>query len=154
MRAEIYTGRFSSWIGRHLLTPESGKLLILFRLLRVERRLMWKPFHVPSPTEDDLLPTNNTVWDSQARKPIKTIQRHPANVSPSVTLGAFQRNCQCAILFTRALTWETETYNAGLPPSVESFAELDIATRNLIQAMVTQASTWGEYYECFATCTW
>jgi len=128
-------------------------LLIVDRLLRVERRLMWKPFHVPSPTEDDLLPTSNTVWDSQARKPVKTIQRHPANVSPSVTLGAFQRNCQCAILFTRALTWETETYNAGLPPSVESFAELDVATRNLVQAMVTQASTWGEYYECFATCT-
>lgn len=153
-RAGIYIGRFLSWIGKSLLNPGLVTLLILSRLLRVERRLMWKPFHVPSPNEDDLLPTNNTVWDSQARKPIKTIQRHPANVSPSVTLGAFQRNCQCAILFTRALTWETETYNAGLPPSVESFAELDIATRNLIQAMVTQASTWGEYYECFATCTW
>lgn len=36
---------------------------------------------------------------------------------------------------------------------MDSFAELDVSTRALIEAMVMQASTWGEYYECFATCT-
>ncbi|KFH41711.1 hypothetical protein ACRE_075970 [Hapsidospora chrysogenum ATCC 11550] len=128
-------------------------LLIVDRLIRVERRLVWKAFNVPSPTDDDLLPTTNIVWDHQAQGPVRTVLRHPAGVSPTVTLGAFQRNCQCAILFTRALTWEAETYHAGRPPGVDSFAELDIATRALVQAMVTQASTWGEYYECFATCT-
>jgi hypothetical protein len=128
-------------------------LLIVDRLLRVERRLMWKPFHVPSPVEDDLLPITNVVWDSQAQSPVKQVQRHPASVAPRVVLGAFQRNCQCAILFTRAVNWEAETYWANRLPSNESFAQLDISTRALIEAMVQQASPWGEYFECFATCT-
>lgn len=114
---------------------------------------MWKPFHVPSPAEDDLLPLTNIVWDSQAQTPMRQVQRHPASVSPAVVLGAFQRNCQCAILFTRAITWESETYWAGRLPSVDSFAELDTSTRTLIEAMLQQASTWGDYFECFATCT-
>lgn len=114
---------------------------------------MLKPFHVPSPVEDDLLPITNIVWDHHTQTPVRRIQRHPACVSPSVTLGAFQRNCQCAILFTRAVSWENETYNAGKPPSVDSFQELDVSTRALIEAMLLQASTWGEYFECFATCT-
>jgi len=128
-------------------------MLIVDRLIRFERRLMWKEFHVPSPVEDDLLPTTNYVWNEQTGSPVRVVQRHPAGISPSVPLGAFQRNCQCAILSTRALVWQTETYNSGRPPSVASFAELDVATRSLVEAMVLQASTWGEYYECFATCT-
>lgn len=124
------------------------------RLIRVERRLMWKPFHVPCPSEDDLLPTTNIVWDSQTQSSIRTVQRHPASVSPSVRLGAFQRNCQCAILLTRAVSWEMDTHWSGRPPSVASFEELDITTRALIEAMLQQTPTWGEYFECFATCTW
>ncbi|CAI6100107.1 hypothetical protein V2G26_008625 [Clonostachys chloroleuca] len=128
-------------------------LLIVDRLLRVERRLMWKPFHVSCPADDDLLPTTNIVWNNQTQSSVRIVQRHPANICASVTLGAFQRNCQCAILLTKALTWELETHWSGRPPSVTSFEELDIATRNLIEAMLLQTPTWGEYFECFATCT-
>jgi hypothetical protein len=115
---------------------------------------MGMPFHVPSPVEDDLLPTVNYVWDHRLQAPARVVLHHPAGVGAHVTLGAFQRNCQCAILFTRALSWETESFGSGTPLSLDSFAEIDVATRSLIEAMVHQATTWGEYYECFATCTW
>lgn len=78
---------------------------------------------------------------------MKTIQRHPANVSPSVPLGPFQRNCQCALLYTKALS------GLGQAP-LEDFLELEGATRTLVEAMLWQASRWGAFYECFATCTW
>ena len=105
------------------------------------------PLHVSHPAPDDLLPTTNLVWTKDSQTPTTTVQRHPASVSPSVPVGPFQRNCQCAILYTKALT--------GLSQApLEDFSELDIATRALVEAMVWQASRWGDFYECFATCTW
>lgn len=129
-------------------------LLVVDRLIHVESQLMWMPLQVPTPAEDDLLPTTNIVWDNQAQAPVAAVQRYPAGVSPSVVLGPFQRLSQCAMLLTRALVWELNTYQPNQPATMESFAELDVATRALIEAMLWQASRWGEYYECFATCTW
>ncbi|EMT63698.1 hypothetical protein FOC4_g10013944 [Fusarium odoratissimum] len=36
---------------------------------------------------------------------------------------------------------------------LEEYVELDIATRALVEAMIMQTSRWGDFYECFATCT-
>lgn len=114
---------------------------------------MWMPLQVPTPAEDDLLPTTNLVWDKLAQTPVAAVQRYPACVSPSVVLGPFQRLSQCAMLLTRALLWELKTYEPNAPASMDSFSALDVSTRALIEAMLWQASRWGEYYECFATCT-
>ncbi|KAM5352336.1 hypothetical protein ACJ41O_005059 [Fusarium nematophilum] len=125
-------------------------LFVLDRLVHVDCSLTRMPLQVPSPAADDLLPTTNLVWSNQNQPPTRSIQRHPANVAPSVPLGPFQRNCQCAMLYTKA-------FSPGRPASpdalLEEFVELDIATRGLVEAMVLQASRWGDFYECFATCT-
>ena len=131
------------------------RLTSVCRLIHVEADLTSLPLRVPNPSEDDLLPTTNIIWDKQSQNFVTTIERHPANVSANVTLGSFQRVSQCAILLTRALQWEMDSYETSYPPSVESFSELETSTRSLIEAMLMQASPqWGDYYECFATCTW
>jgi hypothetical protein len=128
---------------------------VLSRLIHVETDLMGLPLQVADPSPDDLLPTTNNFWRTDTETFVTTTERHPADVSPSVNLGSFQRISQCAILLTRALRWETASYGNSYPPSVESFSELETATRSLIEAMLLQNSTrWGDYYECFATCTW
>ncbi|KEY68979.1 hypothetical protein S7711_04642 [Stachybotrys chartarum IBT 7711] len=125
-------------------------LLIVDRLLHVECKLMWLPFRVKSPSEDDLLPTINVIWDKQTQTRNTTIQRHTANVPPSIPLGIFQRLSQCAILLTRAIELDK---SVPIGHAAELFSGLDVATRALIEAMVCQASRWGEYHECFSTCT-
>ncbi|KAI5462537.1 hypothetical protein BGZ63DRAFT_354818 [Mariannaea sp. PMI_226] len=126
-------------------------LLVLDRLVHVDCNLVQMPLHVPAPAADDLLPTTNIGWDSRSQTPTRTIQRHPASVAPQVPLGPFQRNCQCAMLYTKALSLSSDP---GAPdPLIDNFVELDIATRSLVEAMVLQASRWGDFFECFATCT-
>lgn len=122
--------------------------------VHIENRVRWMPLLTSDPAEDDLLPTTNIKWEKEAFTSVTTIERHPAGTSPSIRLGTFQRLSQCAILYTKALRWERKTYEPGQQPSVDSFSELEVATRALIEAMVWQAGTWGEYYECFAACTW
>lgn len=124
-------------------------LFVLDRLVHVDCYLIHMPLQVPAPLPDDLLPTTNLVWNNQYPTPTRTIQRHPANVSPSVPLGPFQRNCQCAMLYTSAFA----PGQCGPESVIDNFVELDIATRALVEAMVLQASRWGDFYECFATCT-
>ncbi|KAF4976789.1 hypothetical protein FZEAL_6595 [Fusarium zealandicum] len=125
-------------------------LFVLDRLIHVNCSLTRMPLQVPSPAADHLLPTTNLIWSNQNQPPTQSVQRHPANVAPSVPLGPFQRNCQCAMLYTKA-------FSSGQPEASDSllddFAELDIATRALVEAMIMQASRWGDFYECFATCT-
>lgn len=108
------------------------------------------PLHVQSPDADDLLPTTNLGWSKETQSPTKTVERHPANVSPSVPLGPFQRNCQCAILYTQALLG----FSTPRISPRDDYLELEAATRGLVEAMVYQSSRWGDFYECFATCTW
>ncbi|KAF7547571.1 hypothetical protein G7046_g8960 [Stylonectria norvegica] len=111
-------------------------LFVLDRLIHVDCALMIMPLHVVSPADDDLLPTTNIVWDKDTQRPTTTVQRHPANVAPAVPLGPFQRNCQCAMLYTRApLSPDGKTLkNRGEGPS-QDFTEIDIATRALVEAM-------------------
>lgn len=127
-------------------------MLVLDRLIHVDCSLIHMPLQVPAPAPDDLLPTNNVGWDNQTQSPTRVTHRHAANISPSVPVGPFQRNCQCAMLYTKALSPSAET---GAPDAlIDHFVELDIATRSLVEAMVLQASRWGDFFECFATCTW
>lgn len=126
-------------------------MLVLDRLIHVDCGLIHMPLQVPAPAHDDLLPTTNVGWDNQTQSPTRTTMRHAANISPSVPVGPFQRNCQCAMLYTKALSPSPET---GAPDAlIDHFIELDIATRSLVEAMVLQASRWGDFFECFATCT-
>lgn len=140
-------------VDRYVLVNDQPRRpsLRFHRLLHVECKLMWLPFRVKSPSEDDLLPTINVIWDKQTQTRNTTIQRHTANVPPSIPLGIFQRLSQCAILLTRAIELDKSVPTGH---AAELFSELDVATRALIEAMVCQASRWGEYHECFSTCTW
>lgn len=126
-------------------------LLVLDRLIHVDCSLTRMPLQVPSPAADDLLPTTNLVWNNQSQQPARVIQRHPASVAPSVTLGPFQRNCQCAMLYSKAFS---PSQPGSADALLDDFVELDISTRALVEAMVMQQSRWGDFYECFATCTW
>lgn len=56
------------------------------------------------------------------------------------------------MLYTKALEVDIENYNRM--DRMRSFTELDVSTRALVEAMVWQTSRWGDFYECFATCTW
>ncbi|KAF5012711.1 hypothetical protein FDECE_1243 [Fusarium decemcellulare] len=125
-------------------------LFVLDRLIHVDCSLTRMPLQVPSPAADDLLPTTNLVWSNQNQPPTRSVHRYPANVAPSVPVGPFQRNCQCAMLYTNAFSPEQPDAPDAL---LHNFTELDIATRGLVEAMVLQASRWGDFYECFATCT-
>lgn len=125
-------------------------LFVLDRLVHVDCFIIQMPLQVQSPAPDDLLPMTNLVWNNQFPTPTRTVQRHPASVAPFVPLGPFQRNCQCAMLYTKAFA----PGHGGPGSVVDDFVELDIATRALVEAMVLQASRWGDFYECFATCTW
>ncbi|KAH7149528.1 hypothetical protein B0J13DRAFT_307983 [Dactylonectria estremocensis] len=124
-------------------------MLVLDRLIHVDCSLIHMPLQVPAPAPDDLLPTTNIGWTNQMQN--RTTQRNPASVPTAVPVGPFQRNCQCAMLYTKAFSQSLES---GAPDSLlDSFVELDIATRSLVEAMVLQASRWGEFFECFATCS-
>ncbi|KAH7148768.1 hypothetical protein EDB81DRAFT_474247 [Dactylonectria macrodidyma] len=124
-------------------------MLVLDRLIHVDCSLIHLPLQVPAPAPDDLLPTTNIGWTNQMQN--RTTQRNPASVPTAMPVGPFQRNCQCAMLYTKALSPSPES---GAPDSLlDSFVELDIATRSLVEAMVLQASRWGEFFECFATCS-
>ncbi|KAH7266460.1 hypothetical protein FSOLCH5_012632 [Fusarium solani] len=125
-------------------------LLVLDRLIHVDCSLTRMPLQVPSPAADDLLPTTNLVWNNQSQQPARVIQRHPASVAPSVPLGPFQRNCQCAMLYSKAFS---PSQPGSADALLDNFVELDISTRALVEAMVMQQSRWGDFYECFATCT-
>lgn len=125
-------------------------MLVLDRLVHVDCSLIHMPLQVPAPAADDLLPTTHIGWTNHLQN--RMIQRNPASVAASVPVGPFQRNCQCAMLYTKALSPSPES---GAPDAmVANFVELDIAIRSLVEAMILQASRWGDFFECFATCTW
>ena len=137
-------------------------LFVVDRLIHVECRLMWMPLHVPSPANTDLLPSISLGWHelSSTHAPSNNGSGSPfqqphysANTRPSVPLGVFQRVAQCAILLDKALDWDKGACGPGGLPGMNSFTELDVQARALIEAMVCQASQVGEYYACFATCT-
>lgn len=124
-------------------------MLVLDRLVHVDCSLIHMPLQVPAPAADDLLPTTHIGWTNHLQN--RMIQRNPASVAASVPVGPFQRNCQCAMLYTKALSPSPES---GAPDAmVANFVELDIAIRSLVEAMILQASRWGDFFECFATCT-
>ncbi|KAK7433111.1 hypothetical protein QQZ08_000042 [Neonectria magnoliae] len=126
-------------------------MLVLDRLIHVDCSLIRMPLQVPAPAADDLLPATNVGWNPQTQMQTRTIQRHPAGVATAVPVGPFQRNCQCAMLYTKALSPNPDS--GARDSLVEDFVELDIAIRSLVEAMVLQASRWGDFFECFATCT-
>ncbi|KAJ4267070.1 hypothetical protein NW762_003168 [Fusarium torreyae] len=82
-------------------------LFVLDRLIQTEYSLGHMPHQIPSaivspPAADDLLPTNHLFWYDEDQSPYYVTQRYPADTTFSVPVGAFQRNCQYAMLCTRA----------------------------------------------------
>jgi hypothetical protein len=122
---------------------------------------MWMPLHVTSPEANDLLPSTSLAWDDSAGLAASSSdpnpafhQHYPVSIRPSVPFGVFQRVAQCAILLDKALEWDKGACEITGMPGMNSFTDLDVQARALIEAMVCQASQVGEYYACFATCTW
>ncbi|KAL9570464.1 hypothetical protein ACKAV7_005395 [Fusarium commune] len=123
-------------------------LLILDRLIHIDSNLTHIPLQVAAPADDDLLPTINIVWDHKNQTQTRTIQRNPANEAPSVPLGAFQRKCQWARLYTEVLCPQPKSDGAeGLQ---NSLMQLHVFTQALLEAMVLQANHWGGFHEAIA----
>jgi hypothetical protein len=81
-------------------------LFVLDRLIQTDYSLLHMPHQIPSPVvsppaADDLLPTNHLLWYDEDQSPYYVTQRYPADTAFSVPVGIFQRNCQCAMLYTR-----------------------------------------------------
>ncbi|KAJ0152213.1 hypothetical protein CTA2_249 [Colletotrichum tanaceti] len=104
------------------------------------------------PSDDDLLPTEHYLWDSDRNGSFKLIKRYPVTIPASVRVGAFQRSCQAAILLGYAINWEAANVELEEPPSVWSFVQLESATRDLIEALITRSETWGENLNTYAQC--
>ncbi|KAL9561345.1 hypothetical protein ACKAV7_014700 [Fusarium commune] len=123
-------------------------LLVLDRLIHIGSNLTHIPLQVAAPTDDDLLPTTNIVWDNKTQTQTRTIQRNPANEVPSVPLGAFQRKCQWARLYTEVLCPQPKFNGAGALQN--SLAQLHVFTHALLEAMVLQSNHWGGFHEAIA----
>jgi hypothetical protein len=79
---------------------------VLDRLIQTDYSLLHMSHQIPPPVvsppaADDLLPTNHLLWYDEDQSPYYVTQRYPADTAFSVPVGIFQRNCQCAILYTR-----------------------------------------------------
>jgi len=81
------------------------------------------------------------------------VARLPCTTAVTVPVGSFQRACQAAILVGWAFAYEEDNRETPYAETVDSFFELDWAARNLVQAMVTQESRWGDFSESFSLCT-
>ncbi|KAM0542945.1 hypothetical protein ACHAPJ_012551 [Fusarium lateritium] len=95
-------------------------LFVLDRLIQTDYSLLHMPYQIPSavvppPAADDLLPTNHLLRYEEDQSPYYVTQRYPADTEFSVPVGAFQRNCQYAMLCTRATSPQ---YHLG-PPAYE-----------------------------------
>ncbi|KAL9561366.1 hypothetical protein ACKAV7_014721 [Fusarium commune] len=123
-------------------------LLVLDCLVHIDSNLTHIPLQVAAPTDDDLLPTTNVVWDNKTQTQTRTIQRNPANEPASVPLGAFQRKCQLARLYTEVLCPQPRFHGAGTLQN--SLAQLHIFTHAVLDAMVLQSNHWGGFHEAIA----
>ncbi|CAG7561809.1 unnamed protein product [Fusarium equiseti] len=80
-------------------------LFVLDCLIQTDYSLLHELHRIPPPVvtppmADDLLPTNHLLrYDDHS--PYYVSQRYPADTAFSVPVGIFQRNCQCAMLYTR-----------------------------------------------------
>ncbi|CCF34461.1 hypothetical protein CH063_06450 [Colletotrichum higginsianum] len=113
---------------------------------------LWNPLQMDMPSDDDLLPTEHYLWDSDRNGSFKLVKRYPVTIPASVRVGAFQRSCQAAILLGYAINWEAANAELDEPPSVWSFVQLESATRDLIEALITRSETWGENLNTYAQC--
>ncbi|KAF5627018.1 hypothetical protein F52700_8501 [Fusarium sp. NRRL 52700] len=108
-------------------------LFVLDRLVQTDYSLLHMPHQIPPavvspPVADDLLPTNHLLWYDEGQAPYYVTQRYPADTAFSVPVGAFQRNCQYAMLYTGTLSpqspsdpsayeWAKQTVTSMLPIS-------------------------------------
>ncbi|OLN85527.1 hypothetical protein CCHL11_05768 [Colletotrichum chlorophyti] len=127
-------------------------LVIMDKISHEQSATLWSPLQMDMPSDDDLLPTEHHLWDNERNATVKTVKRYPANIPASVRVGAFQRSCQAAILLGYAATWESAISEQDELPSVDSFVQLESATRNLIEALITRSETWSENLNTYALC--
>jgi hypothetical protein len=106
------------------------------------------------PSDDDLLPVDNYIWDKTTRQYFKmTAKVSVGGADQAGPLGGFQRACQAAVLIAEGVEWDRRRERSGGDVSVdEDFADLDLRARRLIEAMVLQASRSDEFAESFAMC--
>ncbi|KAL0942309.1 fungal specific transcription factor [Colletotrichum truncatum] len=127
-------------------------LVIMDKISHEQSATLWTPLQMDMPSEDDLLPTEHYLWDNEQNGTIKMCKRYPVTIPASVRVGAFQRSCQAAILLGYAAAWEVASSEQEEPPSVYSFIQLESATRQLIEALITRSETWGENLNTYALC--
>ncbi|GKT49083.1 uncharacterized protein ColSpa_09264 [Colletotrichum spaethianum] len=125
---------------------------LLYRISHEQSSTLWTPLQMDMPSEDDLLPTEHYLWDNDRNGSFKLVKRYPVTIPASVRVGAFQRSCQAAILLGYATNWEAANAEIEEPPSVYSFVQLESATRNLIEALITRSETWSENLNTYALC--
>lgn len=124
----------------------------LTRISHEQSATLWTPLQMDMPSDDDLLPTEHILWDNDRNGPVKMIKRYPTTIPASVRVGAFQRSCQAAILLGYAVNWEAANAEIEEPPTVYSFVQLESATRDLIEALITRSETWSENLNTYALC--
>jgi hypothetical protein len=160
-RRSLYWGLFIlDKSGSHILGSKTGEngcnsCLVLTRYRRLtheECTTMWAPIQIDPPADDDLLPTEINLWDKDTQSYVTSIQRLPCSTPPTVPVGSFQRACQAGILLSWALAYEAENRGKPFSQRIESFFELDAATRSFVEAMIFQPCRWGEFCESFSMC--
>ncbi|KAK1967471.1 hypothetical protein LY78DRAFT_494380 [Colletotrichum sublineola] len=127
-------------------------LFIMDKMTHEQAATLWTPLQIDMPSEDDLLPTEHCLWDNDKSKSVKIVKRYPVTIPASVRVGTFQRSCQAAILLGYAAKWEAANAEIDEPPSVYSFVQLELAARNLIEALITRSETWSENLNTYALC--
>ncbi|KAK1469196.1 hypothetical protein CMEL01_00963, partial [Colletotrichum melonis] len=127
-------------------------LVIMDKISHEQSATLWTPLQMDMPSDDDLLPTEHILWDNDRNGPVKMIKRYPTTIPASVRVGAFQRSCQAAILLGYAVNWEAANAEIEEPPTVYSFVQLESATRDLIEALITRSETWSENLNTYALC--
>ncbi|KZL70097.1 fungal specific transcription factor [Colletotrichum tofieldiae] len=127
-------------------------LVIMDKISHEQSSTLWTPLQMDMPSEDDLLPTEHYLWDNDRNGSFKMVKRYPVTIPASVRVGAFQRSCQAAILLGYAINWEAANAEIEEPPSVYSFVQLESATRDLIEALITRSETWSENLNTYALC--
>ncbi|KAK1989949.1 hypothetical protein LX36DRAFT_449755 [Colletotrichum falcatum] len=127
-------------------------LVIMDKITHEEASTLWTPLQMDMPSDDDLLPTEHYLWDNDRNESVKVVKRYPVTIPASVRVGAFQRSCQAAILLGYAKNWEMVNAETEEPPSIYSFVPLELAARNLIEALITRSETWSENLNTYALC--
>ncbi|TEA18693.1 hypothetical protein C8034_v010720 [Colletotrichum sidae] len=126
-------------------------LFIMDKISHEQSATLWAPLQMDMPLQDDLLPTEHYLWDSEKNATVKMVKRHPTTIPASIRVGAFQRSCQAAILLGYAAQWEIENSNQE-EFDIYSFVPLETAARDLIEALITRSETWGENLNTYALC--